>query len=155
MKSSKLKFSTAFLIICFSYVVAAQPKPALDKVTIDKFLNANSSYRLLDSTPEGSAFSSPLPNKHYPTGYTPDKPHEFHIYRVKKSLEFDESIISVDCKDKTFQMSTPDKNGIFRIIVRNEKIPEAFISSYCMSDWSKEVKAARKEVKELMKLPSK
>lgn len=157
-------FRIFFLIVAIfsSAGLLAQPSPRpinqnIDKKFIDAFLKQNPSYRLLESTSEGVGFSSPLPNKYYTSGgYTPDKPSEFHIYTFsKREKTIDEAIIDVDCDDKKFTMSQPDTGGKFRIIVWNEKMPPPFVEAYCNINWSAQVRAARKEVREVFGMPSK
>lgn len=159
-----MNFRILFLVVSIflSVELLAQPSPYpvnqnIDKKFIQTFLKANPSYRLLEDTNEGVAFSSPLPNKYYTSGgYTPDKPSEFHIYTFnKRERTVDEAMIDVECDEKKFSMSQPDAKGVFRIVVWDEKMPPPFIEAYCIRGWSAQVRAARKEVREVLGMPSK
>jgi hypothetical protein len=154
-------FKILFLIISIfsSAGLMAQPSPRpinqnIDKKFIDTFLKENPSYRSMENTSEGIDFISPLPNKYFTSGgYTPDKPSQFHIYSYnKKERTVDEMKIDVDCDDRTFMMSQPDAGGKFRITVWDEKMPPPFIEAFCIKNWSVQVSAARKEVREVFGL---
>ena len=93
----KTKVITFLAIVLTSTGVFAQPSPRpfnqnIDKEFIKEFLKTNPSYRLMEETKEGLIFTSPLPNKYYPSGgYTPDKPTNFHSYDInKKNKTIDE-----------------------------------------------------------------
>ena len=110
----KTKVIIFFAIVLTSIGVFAQPSPRpfnqnIDKEFIKEFLKTNPSYRLMEETKDGLFFTSPLPNKYYPSGgYTPDKPSNFHSYDInKKNKTIDEMMIEPDCEDKTFVMSMP------------------------------------------------
>ncbi len=156
MKTKLISFlALAFLITG----VLAQPSPqpfnqVIDQEFIKHFLKTNPSYRLMEENKDGLIFTSPLPNKYYPSGgYTPDKPTSFHSYDInKKNKTIDEMMIETDCEDKTFVMSMPDSKGVFRYVVWNEKMPALFNEAFCKRSWSAQVREARKEVREIFGL---
>lgn len=117
------------------------------------FLKTNPSYRYMDKgkSKEGDVyvFVSPYPNRRHPAGYTPDKPTQFHSIDIKSNSTFEETLIHVECDEKKFYMSAPDKAGAFRYVVWGEALPPALFKGLCEADWSKEVSAARKELKEM------
>jgi hypothetical protein len=155
----KIKVIVFLSIALTSTGVLAQPNPRpfnqnINKEFIKEFLKTNPSYRLMDETKDELIFTSPLPNKYYPSGgYTPDKPTNFHSYTInKKNKTIDEMMIEPDCEDQTFVMSMPDSKGVFRYLVWNEKMPVVFSEAFCNSTWSSQVRAARKEVKKVFGL---
>lgn len=159
MKTKVISFIGLMLV---SAGLLAQPNPRpfnqnIDKEFIREFLKTNPSYRLMEETKDGLIFTSPLPNKYYPSGgYTPDKPTSFHSYDINKNNKtIDEMMIEPNCEDKTFVMSMPDSKGVFRYVVWNEKMPYAFNEAFCNRAWGAQVREARKEMKEALKIEKK
>ncbi len=154
MKVSAKALLIAGCLIISSYGHAQLPGKFGDEEA-KKFLNANPSYRLMDKgkNKEGDVyvFVSPYPNKRYPAGYTPDKPTRFHSIDIKSNGTSEESFIDVECEQKKFYLSKPDKEGVFRWIVWGEPLPPPLFKGFCELDWSKQVSASREELKELYK----
>ena len=119
------------------------------------FLKANPSYKFMDKAKNSEkniyVFVSPYPNKFYPRGYPPDKPTEFHSIDIKSDSSREEQLVGVNCEKQTFDLSAPDKNGVFRYFAWEEKMPPALFKGFCETNWSKEVIAARKELKEMIR----
>lgn len=154
MKNSTKALLVVGCLTISSYCLA-QSLGKFGNEDVRTFLKANPSYRYMDKgkSKEGDVyvFVSPYPNKRYPAGYTPDKPTQFHSIDIKSDGSAQEVLMDVECIERKFYLSTPDKDGVFRRVVWGEALTPILFKSLCEADWSKEVGAARKELKEMVK----
>lgn len=154
MSNGKKALLVVSCLTISSYCLA-QSSGKFGNAEAQTFLKANPSYRYMDKgkSKEGDiyVFVSPYPNKRYPAGYTPDTPTQFHSIDIRSDGKVQEGLIEVECEKRKFYLSSPDKDGVFKRVVWGEDLTPTLFKSLCESDWRREVSAARKELREMVK----